>query len=109
MEFRRGSSDLPVAHLLEGFRLPENPEVFVVSNKKEDGKPKGAIYAGQYWHSDLSYVEEPALGSMPYALEFPSVGGDTMFAKLYMAYEMLSDRMKRSEGRRVGKGWGSTC
>lgn len=85
----------PVAHVLEGFRLPDAPEVFVVSNKKEGDKPKGAIYAGQYWHTDLSYVEKPALGSMLHALEVPSVGGDTMFANMYMAYDTLSEPMKR--------------
>jgi taurine dioxygenase len=83
-----------IEHVIEGFRLEETPELFVVSNVQEDGKPKGAIYAGQYWHSDLSYTPEPALGSMLYALEIPSVGGDTMFANMYLAYEMLSDTMK---------------
>jgi taurine dioxygenase len=84
----------PVAHVLEGFRLPDTPEVFVVSNKKEGDKPKGAIYAGQYWHTDLSYVEQPALGSMLHALEVPRVGGDTMFANMYLAYDTLSEPMK---------------
>lgn len=83
-----------IEHVIEGFRLAEKPELFVVSNVQEDGKPKGAIYAGQYWHSDLSYTPEPALGSMLYALEIPSVGGDTMFANMYLAYETLSDTMK---------------
>lgn len=83
-----------IEHVIEGFRLEETPELFVVSNVREDGKPKGAIYAGQYWHSDLSYTPEPALGSMLYALEIPSVGGDTMFANMYLAYETLSDTMK---------------
>lgn len=84
----------PVRHVIEGFQLEEAPDLFVVSNVREDGKPKGAIYAGQYWHSDLSYVPEPALGSMLYALEIPSIGGDTMFASMYLAYETLSDTMK---------------
>jgi taurine dioxygenase len=84
----------PIEHVLEGYRMEEKPEVFVVSNVKEDGKPKGAIYAGQYWHSDLSYMKEPALGSMLYALEIPPVGGDTLYANLYLAYETLSGTMK---------------
>jgi len=83
-----------VPHLLEGFQHEENPKVFLISNVQEDGKPKGAIYAGQYWHSDLSYMPKPALGSMLNAVEIPKTGGDTMFANMYLAYEMLSDTMK---------------
>lgn len=83
-----------VPHLLEGFQHEENPKVFLVSNVQEDGKPKGAIYAGQYWHSDLSYMPLPALGSMLNAVEIPETGGDTMFANMYLAYETLSDTMK---------------
>lgn len=83
-----------VPHLLEGFQHEENPKVFLISNVQEDGKPKGAIYAGQYWHSDLSYMPLPALGSMLNAVEIPKTGGDTMFANMYLAYETLSDTMK---------------
>ncbi len=87
-----------IEHLLEGFRMAENPEVFVVSNLTEDGtpkgKPKGAIYAGQYWHSDLSYMAEPAMASMLHAKRVPSAGGDTMFAAMHAAYDALSDPMK---------------
>jgi taurine dioxygenase len=84
-----------VPHLLEGFQHEENPNVFLISNVQEDGKPKGAIYAGQYWHSDLSYMPLPALGSMLNAVEIPKTGGDTMFANMYLAYETLSDTMKK--------------
>jgi taurine dioxygenase len=81
-------------HVLEGFALPDNPDIFVVSNKKEGGKPKGAIYAGQYWHTDLSYVKVPSLGSLLHAREVPSIGGDTMFANMYLAYETLSPKLR---------------
>ena len=46
VEFSKRFGPLDV-HIVEGFRLPDHPEVFVVSNVKEDGKLKGAIYAGQ--------------------------------------------------------------
>jgi len=87
-----------VPHLLEGFQHEENPKVFLISNVQEDGKPKGAIYAGQYWHSDLSYMPLPALGSMLNAVKIPKTGGDTMFANMYLAYETLSDTMKSLMG-----------
>ena len=49
---------------------------------------------GNKWHTDHSYDDAPALGSMIYALEVPPVGGDTMFANMSLAWETLSDGMK---------------
>lgn len=89
----------PTGHVLEGFALPGYPNVLMISNKKKkeangQEKPVGAIYAGQYWHTDISYMAEPAMASMLHAKEMPSVGGDTMFANMYMAYDTLSEPMK---------------
>lgn len=80
----------PERHLLSAFALPENPDVFVVSNVKEKGKPKGAIRAGQYWHTDCSYLERPTMASLLHARAVPSCGGDTLFASLAAAYDALS-------------------
>lgn len=82
------------AHVVGEFNLPDHPEIFVVSNVREEGRLKGAIYAGQYWHSDLSYMKKPSLGSLLLCREVPEVGGDTMWANMYLAYETLSDPMK---------------
>ena len=49
---------------------------------------------GSKWHTDHSYDDVPALGSMIYALEVPPAGGDTLFANMSLAYETLSDGMK---------------
>jgi len=46
------------------------------------------------WHIDMSFLEAPPLGSMLYAKEVPDAGGDTLWANMYMAYEVLSDGMK---------------
>lgn len=81
-------------HVIKDFALPENPDVFIVSNVKEAGKPKGAIRAGQYWHTDCSYMERPTLASLLHAIEIPSYGGDTLFTSMVSAYEDLSDTMK---------------
>ena len=82
------------SHVVGEFNLPGHPEIFVVSNVKEEGKLKGAVYAGQYWHSDLSYMTKPSMGSLLLCREMPEIGGDTMWANLYTAYDTLSDPMK---------------
>ncbi|MDJ0777992.1 MAG: TauD/TfdA family dioxygenase [Gammaproteobacteria bacterium] len=50
---------------------------------------------GAQWHTDHSYDQVPALGSILYAREVPRVGGDTLFASMYAAYDALSDGMQR--------------
>ena len=49
---------------------------------------------GNKWHTDHSYDDVPALGSMIYAIEVPPAGGDTLFANMSLAYETLSGGMK---------------
>jgi taurine dioxygenase len=50
---------------------------------------------GSAWHTDHSYDERPAMGSILYAREVPSVGGDTLFSSMYAAYDALSDGLKK--------------
>jgi taurine dioxygenase len=68
-----------------------HPELMVVIKDKDE-----KLAFGEGWHSDNSYLERPPLGSFLYALEVPPVGGDTLFANQYLAYERLSDGLKRS-------------
>ena len=49
---------------------------------------------GGSWHTDQMFSPQPAMGTILYALEVPSAGGDTMFTNQYLAYESLSDGMK---------------
>jgi taurine dioxygenase len=84
---------------LRDFAKPDNPEVFVLSNIVEDGRPIGAADAAQYWHSDLSYTDHPSRVSLLYAIEVPRdqdgrAVGDTEFAAANMAYRELDDRTK---------------
>ncbi len=81
---------ISVDHLLDG-----HPEIMMVSNKQEDGRYIGAVSAGDYWHSDLSCNAHPTKASLLYALEIPSVGGDTEWADMYAAYETLPDKTKQ--------------
>ena len=82
-------------HVLSQFALVGHPEVLIVSNIKENGQPIGLGDAGHYWHSDLSYVEKPSLGSFLHAQELPAEGGDTLFANQHVAYEALPDNLKQ--------------
>jgi len=77
--------------------LPETPEVIEILKTEKD-----TVNFGGGWHSDTSYLERPALGSMLYALETPTAGGDTMFASMYSAYDALSDGMKRMLSGLIG-------
>jgi taurine dioxygenase len=89
-------------HVLHQFLLPGHPEILLVSNVMENGKPVGLGDAGRYWHSDLSYVAEPSLGSLLHAQEIPAEGGDTSFVNMYRAYEALPDDVKaRIDGKRA--------
>jgi taurine dioxygenase len=89
-------------HVLRQFLLPGHPEILLVSNVMKDGKPIGLGDAGRYWHSDLSYLAEPSLGSLLHAQEIPKEGGDTSFANMYLAYEtMPSSIRRRIEGKRA--------
>jgi len=47
------------------------------------------------WHSDVTWRETPSLGSILRAVEVPTVGGDTLFANMHLAYERLSPEIKR--------------
>jgi len=87
-------------HVLRKYLLPGHPEILRVSNVIENGEPVGLGDAVGYWHSDLSYTPEPSLGSLLYALELPSDGGDTSFANMSAAYDELpADIKERVEGR----------
>ncbi|WP_438729082.1 TauD/TfdA dioxygenase family protein [Parasphingorhabdus sp. DH2-15] len=58
-------------------------------------EPDQTVNIGGGWHTDHSYDHVPAMGSILYALETPSEGGDTLFAGMQAAYEALDDNMKQ--------------
>jgi taurine dioxygenase len=82
--------------------MPGFPEITLLSNRKERGEYIGNADAGRYWHSDMSFEENPNLGTVVYAVEIPPEGGDTLFADLELAYATLPDAVKRRiDGRRA--------
>ena len=66
----------------------------MIAEVRKDPEHKKNI--GGEWHTDHSYDEIPALGSVLLAHEVPSAGGDTLFASMYAAYEALSDGLKET-------------
>ncbi len=57
---------------------------------------------GGNWHSDTTYLAQPPLATLLYAVETPSHGGDTLFASTSAAYDALSDGMRRMLDGLVG-------
>ena len=82
-------------HVQRKFLLPGHPEILVVSNEFRNGEPIGLVDAGKYWHSDLSYMAEPSLGSLLHAQVLPADGGDTLFVNMHAAYDALPETVKQ--------------
>ena len=81
----------------------EHPELNVISNVVEDGKPIGNLGDGEaVWHADMTYVDVPPKAAILHALEVPppGAGGNTYFANMIAAYESLpADLEKAVDGR----------
>ena len=81
----------------------EHPELNVISNVVENGKPIGNLGDGEaVWHADMTYVEVPPKAAILHALEVPppEAGGSTYFANMFAAYESLpADLKKAVEGK----------
>ena len=103
--FSRRFGELEI-HVAKHYLKPGHPEILVLSNVIENGRHIGAHDAGQYWHSDLSFVASPSRCSLLYAIEVPTqdgrVLGETLFAGAAHAYDTLPDSVKgRLEGARA--------
>jgi len=70
--------------------LPEFPMITPVVKLEHERVNFGGI-----WHSDTAYLERPPMASMLYAIEVPPQGGDTLFANQVLAYETLSEGLRR--------------
>jgi taurine dioxygenase len=94
--FSRRFGELDTHQSLPQDRHPNYPELLLVTNEPNaDGTPSNSRYTGRQWHSDMSFTPVPSLGSLLKSWTVPEVGGDTLFANCTLAYETLSDGMKK--------------
>src|SRR6478672_3616849 len=82
----------------------EHPELNVISNVVENGKPIGNLGDGEaVWHADMTYVDVPPKAAMLHSLEVPppEAGGNTYFANMFAAYETLPTDLMKAVGGKI--------
>jgi taurine dioxygenase len=97
----------PPARIHTPGHMAGHEAVMLITNVRENGKLIGALPDGEmHFHTDQCHQERPAKASMLYAIDIPSVGGNTLFANAYMAYETLPAEMKRRiDGKKAINGY----
>ena len=92
---RFGRLEVNVAN---AYQEPGLPEVMILSNKVENGKPLGLSDAGQDWHTDMSYSSMIAFTNVLYGIEIPHRNGEplgnTEFCNMHAAYDDLPNELK---------------
>jgi taurine dioxygenase len=76
-------------HVLDQYWMPGHPEIYVISNIVEHGRPLGNPREGFGWHTDLNYFANPTAVTLLYAREVPPEGGETLFADTARAFAEL--------------------
>ena len=86
------TQEYPFIKGIDGF-----PDIITVAKLENE-----TVNFGGVWHSDTTYLERPPMASMLVAREVPPRGGDTIFANQYLAYETLSDGLKKTLDGLIG-------
>src|ERR1700689_3667038 len=92
LAFARRWGEIHLHPFMQG--MADYPEILEIIKTPDDKKNFGGS-----WHTDQMFSPQPAMGTMLYAKEVPSAGGDTLFTNQYLAYESLSDGMKALAGQ----------
>ena len=92
LAFARRWGEIHLHPFMQG--MQDHPEILAIIKKPEDKKNFGGS-----WHTDQMFSPAPAMGTMLYAKQVPSSGGDTIFTNQYLAYDALSDGMKNLAGQ----------
>jgi len=83
-------------HVLDQYRMQDHPEIYVISNITQSGKPIGNPRDGFGWHTDQAYLARPTAYTLLYGVETPPEGADTLFLSTHGAYERLQADVRRS-------------
>ena len=95
-----GEVQIHVMNQYQGYK--DHPEIYMLSNRDKDGKPSGKHpdRGTLYWHTDGSWKERTGQATMMYSEIVPASGGETEFADMYSAYDLLPAAIKaKIEGR----------
>ncbi|HET6184604.1 MAG TPA: TauD/TfdA family dioxygenase [Acetobacteraceae bacterium] len=87
LRFARRWGEIHLHPFMEG--MADYPEILEIIKRPTDKRNFGGN-----WHTDQMFSPRPAMGTILYALQVPSAGGDTMFTNQYLAYESLSPAMR---------------
>ena len=101
-------------HVAGAYQEPGIPEVMILSNIVQDGKPIGLADAGQDWHTDMSYSRMIAFANVLHGVVIPQRGGKplgaTEFSSMHAAYEGLpADLKRRLDGMTVLHDFNKFC
>jgi taurine dioxygenase len=106
LAFARRFGQIEINYNSAKYGLRDCPEIYVISNVTEGGKPIGSRRAGENWHSDMIYAATPPRATMLYALEVPALHGltlgDTAFANAAAAWDALPKSMQRLVAELIG-------
>ncbi|MCU1378405.1 MAG: Taurine dioxygenase [Acidimicrobiales bacterium] len=95
--FGRQFGEVTPAHPTLPAAFPEHPEILLLDNQAyaaAEGTGKGPSIENR-WHTDVTFVPNPPMGSILRGLVVPPYGGDTQFTNLVTAYETLSEPLRR--------------
>ncbi|MFZ0526255.1 MAG: TauD/TfdA family dioxygenase [Xanthobacteraceae bacterium] len=102
--FARNFGEVQIHVLSSHYGTKQFPEIYFLSNLDKDGNPSGKHpdKGTLYWHTDGSWRERTGQATMMYSEVVPEAGGETEFADMYSAYDLLPAAMKaRIQGRRA--------